>query len=91
MSSSESQDWLNATKVATEALALAKDTAAAHRAHLHLTMLMLATLAKAAPKESIDQMITELERVRDLTGPAGVAAADVFMLATATLTRTARH
>jgi hypothetical protein len=54
-------------------------------------MLMLTTLAKAAPRESIDQLITELERIRDLTGPAGIAAGEVIATAITTLERAAKR
>ena len=84
---SDSNQWLDASKMASEALAMAKHAQAVHRAHLHVTMLMLATLAKTAPRESVDQLISEFERVRDLTGPAGVAAGEVFATALSTLER----
>ena len=86
----KSSDWLDATKMSQEALALAKQASAVNRAHVHVTMLILATLAKTAPREAIDQVISELERVRDLTGPAGVAAGEVFATALSTLERFVR-
>jgi hypothetical protein len=36
-------------------------------------------------------VITELERVRDLTGPAGVAAGDVIATAITTLERASKR
>jgi hypothetical protein len=85
------KDWIDATEAASQAMELAKRTAAVQRAHTHLTMLMLATLAKTAPPEAVDQLLGELERVRDMTGPAGAAAGEVFATAVSTLERFARH
>ena len=89
--SEDSTQWLDASKIATEALHLAKANAAIQKAHVHLTMMMMATLAKTAPKETVDQMIAELERVRDLTGPAGAMAGEVFATALSTLERFERR
>lgn len=89
--SSDSQEWLDATKLASEAMVLARNNAAMQKAHVHVTMMVIATLAKTAPQESIDQMIAELERVRDLSGPAGAMAGDIFATALTTLERFARR
>ncbi len=91
MSNQDTATWLDATQMASEALALAKTAAAVQRAQSHLTMLILATVAKTAPPEVVDQLLQELERVRDLSGPAGNAAGDVFAAASATLERLARR
>lgn len=91
MSNQDTATWLDATKMASEALALAKNAAAMQRAQSHLTMLILATVAKTAPPEVVDQLLQELERVRDLSGPAGNAAGDIFTAAASTLERFARR
>lgn len=88
---SQDQEWLNAAKVASEAMVLARNVAATQKAHLHLTMMMMGALAKSAPREVVDQMIAELERVRDLSGPAGAMAGEVFATALSTLERFARR
>ena len=85
-----SNQWLDANKMASDALALAKQAHAVSRANVHVTMLVVAAFAKTAPRESVDQMISELERVRDLTGPAGIVAGEVFATALTTLERFAR-
>ena len=85
------KDWMDAQEAAAEAVEIAKRVAATQRAHTHLTMLMLATLAKSAPQEAVDQLLAELERVRDMTGPAGAAAGEVYATAVSTLERYARH
>jgi len=54
-------------------------------------MHMLATLARTAPSEGVDRLLAELERIRDLTGPAGVAAGEVVVTAMATLERAAKR
>lgn len=87
MANTDSGSWLDANKAATEALALAKSAAAVQKAQSHLMMLVLATLAKTAPKETVEQLLQELERVRDLSGPAGAAAGEVFATAYTTLER----
>ena len=84
-------DWIDASEAAAQALEIAKRAAAVQKAHTHLTMLMLATLAKSAPPEAVDQLLAELERVRDMTGPAGAAAGEVFATAVTTLERFARR
>ena len=89
--SHDSQEWLDAAKVASEAMEIARNAAATQKAHVHVTMMMMATLAKSAPKEAVDQMIAELERVRDLSGPAGAMAGEVFATALSTLERFARR
>jgi len=91
MTNKGSGDWLDASNMASEALAAAKNAAATQRAHLQVTMLMLATLAKTAPKESVDQLLAEFERIRDLSGPAGMAANEVLATAVSTLERYARR
>ncbi|HYC35341.1 MAG TPA: hypothetical protein VEC19_02890 [Usitatibacter sp.] len=85
-----SSQWIDAANTASEALAAAKSAAAVNKAHMHVTMLMLAALAKTAPREHVDQLLAEFERVRDLTGPAGAAANEVFAVAVSTLERFAR-
>lgn len=84
-------DWLDASNKAADALAAAKAAAATQRAHLHVTMLLLKTIAKTAPQEAVDQLLAEFERVRDLSGPAGMAAGEVFATAVTTLERYARR
>ena len=84
-------DWLEATNAASEALTATRNLAAVQKAQIHVTMLMLATLAKSAPREHVDQLLAEFERVRDLTGPAGAAAGEVFATAVSTLERYARN
>lgn len=91
MSTQDSGTWLDATKTASEALAAARTATAVQRAHTHLTLLILATLAKTAPREALEQLLQELERVRDQSGPAGVAAAEVFTNAASTLERFIRR
>lgn len=85
------KDWIDAQQAADQALELAKRLAATQRAHMHITMLVLATLAKSAPREAVEQLLAELERVRDMTGPAGAAAGEVYATAVSTLERLARH
>ena len=84
-------DWIDASETASQALEAAKRVAAVQRAQTQLMMLMLATLAKSAPEEAVDQMLDELERVRDLTGPAGAAAGEIFAAAGSTIERYARN
>jgi hypothetical protein len=91
MTTPETPSWLDATKAASEALDTAKLALAIERAHFHVTTLMLVTLAKSAPPEMVAQLLEEFERVRDLSGPAGRAAGDVFETAAATLERYARR
>ena len=91
MSEPEAGAWLDAHKMASEALNATKTSAAVQRAQTHLMMLILATLAKSVPKEATDQLIQELERVRDMTGPAGAAAGEVFATAVSTLERFTRR
>ena len=92
MSSNESPvDWLDAHKTASDALTLARDDAAVQRAQNHLMLLLLTAFAKSAPEEVVDQLIDEIERVRDLSGPAGNAAGEVFAAAASTLERFARR
>ena len=83
--------WLDASDAAQEALQIAKRIEARQKALAQVTMHMLAVLAKSAPKEQIDQLLAELERIRDLTGPAGVAAGEVVVTAMATLERAAKR
>ena len=91
MTDTNNSAWLDASKMASEALAAAKTAAAVQRAQTHLTMMILATLAKSAPKEAVEQLQQELERVRDLSGPAGAAAGEVFATAVSTLERFTRR
>jgi ribonuclease BN (tRNA processing enzyme) len=91
MSGTGGQDWIDAHKSADEALEIAKRALAAQKALTHITMLMLATLAKTAPKEATEQLLAELERVRDMTGPAGAIAGEVYATAVSTLERSTRH
>ena len=91
MSGIAGNDWIDAQRSADEALEIAKRVAAVQRAHTHLTMLLLATLAKTAPKEAIEQLQAELERVRDMTGPAGASAGELYATAVSTLERLTRH
>jgi hypothetical protein len=86
-----SNDWLDAQKASSDALSIAKNAAAAERANRHLLMLLLATIAKTAPKEAVDQLHAELERIRDLSGPAGAVANEIFATAVATLERYERR
>lgn len=89
--SDNASDWIDAYKTAEEALEIAKRAAASQRALTHVTMLMLATLAKTAPREAVEQLVAELERVRDMTGPAGAVAGEIFATAVSTLERFSRH
>jgi hypothetical protein len=91
MTQDDKASWLDAEATAQQALDLAKKIEAQGKAHLHVTMLILKTLGRAASRESIDQVISELERVRDLTGPAGVAAGDVIATAITTLERASQR
>lgn len=84
-------DWIDASEAAAKATEAVNRVAAVQRAQMQLIMLMLATLAKSAPQEAVDQMLDELERVRDLTGPAGAAAGEVFATAVSTIERYARN
>lgn len=83
--------WLDANTAAHEALAIAKKAEAIQRAHLHVTMLLLTTVVKTASREQIEQLLAEFERIRDLSGPAGMAAGDVFANAIATIERASRR
>jgi hypothetical protein len=80
-------DWLDAQKAAHEALSIARNAAAAERANRHITMLILSTLARTAPQEAIEQLHAEFERIRDLSGPAGAVANEIFATAVSTLER----
>lgn len=91
MTTPEKPDWIDAHKLADEALTVAKSAAASERANLHITMLILATLAKTAPREAVDQLHAEFERIRDLSGPAGAVANEIFAAAVSTLERHARR
>ncbi|MEO7743154.1 MAG: hypothetical protein ABIR98_09475 [Usitatibacter sp.] len=87
MTKEESGSWLDANKMASEALALAKKNEAIQRAHLHVTMLLMTTVVKTASREAVEQLLAEFERIRDLSGPAGMAQGDVFAKAIATIER----
>ena len=91
MPQDDKASWLDAEASAQQALDLAKRLEAQQKAHMHITLLILKTLGKAASRDSIDAVITELERVRDLTGPAGVAAGDVIATAITTLERASKR
>jgi len=91
MSDSSSTDWLDANKMASDALAASKTAAAVQRAQTHLLMLILTTIAQTAPRETTQKLIDEIERVRDLSGPAGNAAGEVFAAAASTLERFSRR
>jgi len=84
-------DWLDAQKTASEALQLARNAMASERANLHITMLILATLARTAPKDAVDKLHAEFERIRDASGPAGAVANEIFATAVSTLERYARR
>lgn len=84
-------DFIDAQRSADEALELARRLAAVQRAQGHLIMMLLATLAKTAPREAIEQLQAELERVRDMTGPAGASAGEIYATAVSTLERMTRH
>ena len=87
MPKQEGESWIDAANMASQALETAKLAAATQRAHFQVSMLMLATLAKVAPREAIDPLLVEFERIRDLSGPAGAAANEVFATAVSTLER----
>jgi hypothetical protein len=91
VSETAGKDWIDAQASADEALEIAKRLAAVQRAHTHLTMMLLATLAKTAPKDALEQLQAELERVRDMTGPAGASAGELYATAVSTLERMTRH
>ena len=84
-------DMLDAVTIASDALDLARKIDARQKALAQVTMLMLATLARSSPKDDIDQLLAQLERIRDLTGPAGIAAGEVIATAVATLERFAKR
>jgi hypothetical protein len=75
---------------AQDALELTRKIDARQRALAQVTMHMLATLARTAPREDVDRLLAELERIRDQTGPAGIAAGEVVVTAMATLERAAK-
>ena len=87
MADPPNSDWLDAVTQASDALALARKNEAAQRAHLHVTMLLMTTVVKTASREAIEQLLAEFERIRDLSGPAGMAQGDVFAKAIATIER----
>jgi hypothetical protein len=91
MSSKSGDSWIDANNAAQDALDLARRIEAQQRALAHVTLQMLATLAKSAPREDVEQLLSQLERIRDLTGPAGVAAGEVIATAVATLERAAKR
>ena len=83
-------NWLDANKTAEEALKLARNAMASERANLHITMLILATLARIAPREAVDKLHAEFERIRELSGPSGAVANEIFATALSTLERHSR-
>ena len=91
MAETPTPDWLNASTMASDALAIAKKAEAIQRAHLHVTMLLMTTVVKTASREQVEQLLAEFERIRDLSGPAGMAQGDVFASAIATIERAARR
>ena len=91
MAKPEDGNWLDASTMASDALAIAKKAEAVQRAHLHVTMLLMTTVVKTASREAIEQLLAEFERIRDLSGPAGMAAGDVFANAIATIERASRR
>ena len=91
MADTPSGDWLNASTMASDALAIAKRADAIQRAHLHVTMLLMTTVVKTASREAIEQLLAEFERIRDLSGPAGMAQGDVYANAIATIERASRR
>jgi hypothetical protein len=82
---------LDAVTMAADALELARKIDARQKALSQIVMLMLATLARSAPRDDVDQLLAQLERIRDLTGPAGVAAGEVIATAVSTLERAAKR
>ena len=74
---------------AQDILDLVRKIDARQKVLAQVTMHMLATLAKSAPSEDVDRLLAELERIRDMTGPAGVAAAELLVTAMSTLERAA--
>ena len=85
--SETSSNWLDAQKIADEALKLARNAMASERANLHITMLSLATVARTAPKDAVEKLHAEFERIRDLSGPSGAVANEIFATAISTLER----
>ena len=83
-------NWLDANKTAEEALKLARNAMASERANLHITMLILATLARTAPREAVDKLHAEFERIRELSGPSGAVANEIFATALSTRERQSR-
>lgn len=77
--------------MASDAIAIANKLEAAQRAHLHVTMLLMTTVVKTASREAIEQLLAEFERIRDQSGPAGMAQGDVFANAIATIERASRR
>lgn len=80
-------NWLDAQTTADEAMRIARHALASERANLHITMLMLATLARTAPKDAVDKLHAEFERIRDMSGPSGAVANEIFATALSTLER----
>jgi hypothetical protein len=85
--SETSSNWLDAQKTADEALKLARNAMASERANIHITMLILATLARTAPRDAVDKLHAEFERIRDMSGPSGAIANEIFATAISTLER----
>lgn len=78
-------------RTAQEALELVRRLEAQHRALAQVTMHMLATLGATAPSAEVEELIAQLERIRDRTGPTGVIAAEVIATALTTLERAAKR
>ena len=91
MAKTEGGNMLDAVNTAADALDLARRIDARQKALAQVSMLMLATLARSAPKDDVDQLLAQLERIRDLTGPAGIAAGEVIATAVSTLERAAKR
>jgi hypothetical protein len=91
MAQHEEGNMLDAVTMAADALELARKIDARQKALSQIVMLMLATLARSAPRDDVDQLLAQLERIRDLTGPAGIAAGEVIATAVSTLERAAKR
>ena len=91
MAQREEGNMLDAVTMAADALELARKIDARQKALSQIVMLMLATLARSAPRDDVDQLLAQLERIRDLTGPAGIAAGEVIATAVSALERAAKR
>jgi len=91
MAQGEHGNMLDALAMAGDALELARKIDARQKALSQIVMLTLAAVARSAPKDDVDQLLAQLERIRDLTGPAGIAAGEVVATAVSTLERAAKR